>query len=175
VLSFVFYLHFRFWDDWLLDSPTSFRNWQDVRGGKKLPIHEVFRFTWVIACIGLFFFDGDIRYWIACSVSRGIGYAGVWCFLFNACAFLSIGHEQGILITWSPKGICTLRLCECSVLFCGCLIFGWSLFQSGLESSGHDRLCGPRFSFLITGVLGGLGFSRSHFGFYPKNVTTKKN
>ncbi len=133
--------------------------------GKKLHFMKFFAYLGSIACIGLFFFDGDNLEWgIICSVLASIGYAGSIVF-YNA--YLPEISEESEYDMLSAKGFALGYIGSVILLVLNLLMIqfpSWFMIPEGGFAA--------RFSFLITGIWW-AGFSQIPFRNLPKNPFKK--
>ncbi|WP_111671478.1 MFS transporter [Algoriphagus litoralis] len=134
--------------------------------GKKLFFMKVFAYMGSVACIGLFFFDGDnLEFGIFCSVMASIGYAGSIVFYNAYLPEIAEEHEYDFL---SAKGF-ALGYIGSVIL----LVFNLAMIQFPDFFGVPEGSFAARFSFLITG-LWWAGFSQIPFRILPKNPYKKK-
>ena len=134
--------------------------------GQKLQFMKFFAYLGSIACIGLFFFDGDnLEFGIACSVLASIGYAGSIVFYNAFLPEISVREEYDQL---SAKGF-ALGYVGSVIL----LVFNLVMITFPEWFGISDDSFAPRFSFLITGIWW-AGFSQIPFRVLPKNVYNKR-
>lgn len=135
-------------------------------GGKKLSFMKFFAYLGSLACMGLFFFDGDNLEWgIICAVTASIGYAGSIVF-YNA--FLPEISKEEEFDFLSAKGFAMGYIGSVILLVLNLLMIekpDWF----GLTDGGQ----GARWSFLIVGVWW-AGFSQIPFKYLPNNPYNKK-
>ncbi|NVK48215.1 MAG: MFS transporter [Cyclobacteriaceae bacterium] len=134
--------------------------------GKKLEFMKFFAYLGSIACIGLYFFDGNNLEWgILCSVTASIGYAGSIVFYNAFLPEISKEEEYDLL---SAKGF-ALGYIGSVIL----LVLNLAMIQMpgvfGIPEGGMAA----RLSFLITGIWW-AGFSQIPFRVLPKNPYNKK-
>lgn len=134
--------------------------------GKKLEFMKFFAYLGSIACIGLYFFDGNNLEWgILCSVIASIGYAGSIVFYNAFLPEISKEEEYDLL---SAKGF-ALGYIGSVIL----LVLNLAMIQMpgvfGIPEGGMAA----RLSFLITGIWW-AGFSQIPFRVLPKNPYNKK-
>ncbi|WP_075350509.1 MFS transporter [Algoriphagus marinus] len=134
--------------------------------GKKLQFMKFFAYLGSLACIGLFFFDGNnLEFGIICSVLASIGYAGSIVF-YNA--YLPEISDQNEYDHLSAKGF-ALGYIGSVIL----LIFNLLMITFPEWFGLSDESFAPRFSFLITGIWW-AGFSQIPFKLLPKNLFNKQ-
>ena len=130
-------------------------------GGKKLLFMKIFAYLGSIACIGLYFFDGNnLEYGIICAVLASIGYAGSIVFYNAFLPEIASEDEYDFL---SAKGFSLGYIGSIILLVVNLLMIQKPEFF-GLEDGGHAA----RWSFLITG-LWWAGFAQIPFRFLPDN------
>ncbi|MCS5491735.1 MFS transporter [Algoriphagus limi] len=134
--------------------------------GKKLEFMKFFAYLGSIACIGLFFFEGENLEWgILCSVTASVGYAGSIVFYNAFLPEISKEEEYDLL---SAKGF-ALGYVGSVIL----LVLNLAMIQMpgvfGIPEGG----IAARLSFLITGIWW-AGFSQIPFRVLPKNPYNKK-
>ncbi|TFV93211.1 MFS transporter [Algoriphagus kandeliae] len=134
--------------------------------GKKLEFMKFFAYLGSIACIGLFFFEGENLEWgILCSVTASVGYAGSIVFYNAFLPEISKEDEYDLL---SAKGF-ALGYIGSVIL----LVLNLAMIQMpgvfGIPEGGMAA----RLSFLITGIWW-AGFSQIPFRVLPKNPYNKK-
>lgn len=135
-------------------------------GGKKLTFMKFFAYLGSLACVGLFFFDGDnLEFGIICAVLASIGYAGSIVFYnaflpeiatekefdFLSAKGFSLGYIGSVILL-----VVNLAMIELPEVF-------------GLADGGQAA----RWSFLITGFWW-AGFSQITFRYLPNNPYKKK-
>ncbi|GAB2629252.1 MFS transporter [Belliella aquatica] len=135
-------------------------------GGKKLTFMKFFAYLGSLACIGLFFFDGDnLEFGIICAVLASIGYAGSIVFYNAFLPEIATEKEFDFL---SAKGF-SLGYIGSVIL----LVLNLAMIELpevfGLADGGQAA----RWSFLITG-LWWAGFSQITFRYLPNNPYKKK-
>lgn len=134
--------------------------------GKKLQFMKFFAYLGSLACVGLFFFDGDnLELGIICSVLASIGYAGSIVFYNAYLPEISVESDYDHL---SAKGF-ALGYIGSVIL----LIFNLVMITFPEWFGLSDDSFAPRFSFLITGIWW-AGFSQIPFRFLPKNLFNKQ-
>ncbi|NVJ86271.1 MAG: MFS transporter [Algoriphagus sp.] len=134
--------------------------------GKKLEFMKFFAYLGSVACIGLYFFDGDNLEWgILCSVTASVGYAGSIVFYNAFLPEISKESEYDLL---SAKGF-ALGYIGSVIL----LVLNLAMIQMpgvfGIPEGGMAA----RLSFLITGIWW-AGFSQIPFRVLPSNPYNKK-
>ena len=135
-------------------------------GGKKLTFMKFFAYLGSLACMGLFFFDGDnLEFGILCTVLASIGFAGSIVF-YNA--FLPEIATEDEFDFLSAKGF-SLGYIGSVIL----LVLNLAMIELpevfGLSDGGQAA----RWSFLITG-LWWAGFAQVTFKYLPNNPYKKK-
>lgn len=135
-------------------------------GGKKLTFMKFFAYLGSLACVGLFFFDGDnLEFGIICAILASIGYAGSIVF-YNA--FLPEIATESEFDFLSAKGF-SLGYIGSVIL----LVVNLAMIELpevfGLSDGGQAA----RWSFLITGIWW-AGFSQITFRYLPNNPYKKK-
>lgn len=135
-------------------------------GGKKLSFMKFFAYLGSLACMGLFFFDGDnLEFGILCTVLASIGFAGSIVF-YNA--FLPEIATEDEFDFLSAKGF-SLGYIGSVIL----LVLNLAMIELpevfGLSDGGQAA----RWSFLITG-LWWAGFAQITFKYLPNNPYKKK-
>lgn len=135
-------------------------------GGKKLFFMKIFAYMGSLACIGLFFFDGDNLEWgIICAVLASIGYAGSIVFYNAFLPEIATENEFDFL---SAKGF-ALGYIGSVIL----LLLNLFMIQSPASFGLNDGGQAARWSFLITGIWW-AGFSQIPFNYLPNNPYGKK-
>ena len=135
-------------------------------GGKKLEFMKFFCYLGSLACIGLFFFDGDNLEWgIFCSVMASVGYAGSIVFYNAYLPEISKESEYDFL---SAKGF-SLGYIGSVIL----LVINLLMIQKPEWFMISDGGIAARLSFLITG-LWWAGFAQISFRVLPRNPFHKK-
>jgi UMF1 family MFS transporter len=133
--------------------------------GQKLQFMKFFAYMGSVACIGLFFFDGEnLEFGIACSVLASIGYAGSIVFYNAYLPEIALRSEYDHL---SAKGF-ALGYVGSVIL----LVFNLLMITFPEWFGISDTSFAPRFSFLITGIWW-VGFSQIPFRFLPQNPFNK--
>lgn len=134
--------------------------------GKKLFFMKLFAYMGSVACIGLFFFDGNnLEFGIFCSAMASIGYAGSIVFYNAYLPEIAEEHEYDFL---SARGF-ALGYIGSVIL----LVFNLVMIQFPEFFGVPEGSFAARFSFLITG-LWWAGFSQIPFRILPKNPYKKK-
>jgi MFS transporter, UMF1 family len=135
-------------------------------GGKKLLFMKIFAYIGSIACIGLFFFDGDnLEYGIFCAMMASIGYAGSIVFYNAYLPEIAKPSEYDFL---SAKGF-SLGYIGSIILLVVNLVMIEQPQWFGLQNGGQAA----RWSFLITGIWW-AGFAQIPFSVLPNNPYNKK-
>jgi MFS transporter, UMF1 family len=135
-------------------------------GGKKLFFMKIFAYLGSLACVGLFFFDGDNLEWgIICAVLASIGYAGSIVFYNAFLPEIATENEYDFL---SAKGFALGYIGSVILLLLNLLMIQ-SPSSFGLNDGGQAA----RWSFLITGIWW-AGFSQIPFKYLPDNPYGKK-
>lgn len=135
-------------------------------GGKKLFFMKIFAYLGSLACVGLFFFDGDNLEWgIICAVLASIGYAGSIVFYNAFLPEIATEKEYDFL---SAKGFALGYIGSVILLLLNLLMIQ-SPSSFGLIDGGQAA----RWSFLITGIWW-AGFSQIPFKYLPENPYGKK-
>jgi UMF1 family MFS transporter len=130
-------------------------------GGKKLFFMKIFAYLGSLACVGLFFFDGDNLEWgIICAVLASIGYAGSIVFYNAFLPEIATENEYDFL---SAKGFALGYIGSVILLLLNLLMIQ-SPSSFGLNDGGQAA----RWSFLITGIWW-AGFSQIPFKYLPDN------
>lgn len=133
--------------------------------GQKLQFMKFFAYMGSLACIGLFFFDGDnLEFGIACSVLASIGYAGSIVFYNAYLPEIAVRSEYDHL---SAKGF-ALGYIGSIIL----LVFNLLMITFPEWFGISDTSFAPRFSFLITGIWW-AGFAQIPFRTLPQNPFNK--
>ncbi|WP_100629330.1 MFS transporter [Algoriphagus formosus] len=134
--------------------------------GKKLEFMKFFAYLGSVACVGLFFFEGDNLEWgIICSVIASVGYAGSIVFYNAFLPEISKEDEYDLL---SAKGFALGYIGSVVLLVVNLLMIQMPhLF--GIPEGGMAA----RISFLITGIWW-AGFSQITFRYLPKNPYNKR-
>jgi len=135
-------------------------------GGKKLFFMKMFAYLGSLACLGLFFFDGDNLEWgILCAVLASIGYAGSIVFYNAFLPEIASEDEYDFL---SAKGFAMGYIGSVILLLLNLLMIEFPE-HFGLADGGQAA----RWSFLITGIWW-AGFSQIPFKYLPDNPYGKK-
>jgi UMF1 family MFS transporter len=135
-------------------------------GGKKLFFMKIFAYLGSLACVGLFFFDGDNLEWgVVCAVLASIGYAGSIVFYNAFLPEIATEKEYDFL---SAKGF-ALGYIGSVIL----LLLNLFMIQSPSSFGLIDGGQAARWSFLITGIWW-AGFSQIPFKYLPENPYGKK-
>jgi MFS transporter, UMF1 family len=135
-------------------------------GGKKLLFMKIFAYIGSIACIGLFFFDGDnLEYGIFCAVMASVGYAGSIVFYNAYLPEIAKPSEYDFL---SAKGFSLGYIGSIILLVVNLLMIEQPQWF-GLQNGGQAA----RWSFFITGIWW-AGFAQIPFSVLPNNPYNKK-
>lgn len=135
-------------------------------GGKKLLFMKIFAYIGSLACIGLFFFNGNnLEYGIFCAVMASIGYAGSIVFYNAYLPEIATPSEYDFL---SAKGFSLGYIGSIILLIVNLLMIEQPQWF-GLENGGQAA----RWSFLVTG-LWWAGFAQIPFNVLPNNPYNKK-
>jgi MFS transporter, UMF1 family len=133
--------------------------------GKKLLFMKIFAYLGSIACLGLFFFDGNnLEYGIICAVLASIGFAGSIVFYNAFLPEIATEEEFDFL---SARGFSLGYIGSVVLLVLNLAMIEMPAFF-GLSDGGQAA----RWSFLITG-LWWAGFAQIPFKFLPKNPYKK--
>ncbi|MCH7408827.1 MFS transporter [Belliella sp. DSM 111904] len=135
-------------------------------GGKKLLFMKFFTYLGSLACLGLFFFDGDNLEWgIVCAILASIGYAGSIVF-YNA--FLPEISKEEEFDFLSAKGFALGYIGSVILLILNLVMIEFpDLFH--LSDGGQAA----RWSFFIVGFWW-AGFAQISFKYLPDNPYGKK-
>jgi MFS transporter, UMF1 family len=134
--------------------------------GKKLLFMKIFAYMGSLACVGLFFFEGDnLEYGIICAMLASIGYAGSIVFYNAFLPEIATDDEVDVL---SAKGFSLGYIGSVLLLVLNLFMIEMPGFF-GLSDGGQAA----RWSFLITGIWW-AGFSQIPFRFLPDNPHGKK-
>jgi MFS transporter, UMF1 family len=135
-------------------------------GGKKLLFMKIFAYLGSLACVGLFFFDGDnLEYGVICAVLASIGYAGSIVFYNAFLPEIATEDEYDFL---SARGFALGYVGSVLLLLLNLFMIELPDFF-GLKDGGQAA----RWSFLITGIWW-AGFAQISFQYLPDNPFNKK-
>lgn len=135
-------------------------------GGKKLFFMKIFAYIGSLACVGLFFFDGNNLEWgILCAVLASFGYAGSIVFYNAFLPEIAVESEYDFL---SARGFALGYIGSVILLLLNLLMIEFPS-SFGLSDGGQAA----RWSFLITGMWW-AGFSQIPFKYLPDNPYGKK-
>ncbi len=134
--------------------------------GKKLLFMKIFAYMGSLACLGLFFFEGEnLEYGIICAMMASIGYAGSIVFYNAFLPEIASEDEYDFL---SARGFSLGYIGSVILLLINLFMIQKPDFF-GLADGGHAA----RWSFLITGVWW-AGFAQIPFHYLPDNPYNKK-
>lgn len=135
-------------------------------GGKKLFFMKIFAYLGSLACVGLFFFNGDnLEYGVICSILASIGYAGSIVFYNAFLPEIASDEEYDFL---SARGFALGYIGSVILLLLNLSMIEFPDFF-GLKDGGQAA----RWSFLITGIWW-TGFAQISFKHLPDNPYHKK-
>jgi MFS transporter, UMF1 family len=135
-------------------------------GGKKLFFMKIFAYLGSLACVGLFFFDGNnLEYGVICAVLASIGFAGSIVFYNAFLPEIATEDEYDFL---SARGFALGYIGSVILLLLNLFMIEVPDFF-GLKDGGQAA----RWSFLITGIWW-AGFAQIPFKYLPDNPYNKK-